>query len=149
MRQSLPTSVHLLVRMLASPNLLLGPAYGVPHHIPGPNNATTPVGMYIRYRISPSEAIDVIQGDKANQLVCVCLFECSLAPIFCSDLLMVCLTTYRAITMPQHPLACILVDCITHVVGDLMSQHGPSAMTSLPEIMQVASLAPVPKPMAR
>src|SRR4029079_5832949 len=45
---------------------------------------------------------------QANQLVCVCLIECSLAPIFCSDLLMVCHTTYRAITMQQHPLACIL-----------------------------------------
>src|SRR6185295_9573182 len=107
MRQSLPTSVHLLVRMLTSPNLLLGPAFGVPHHIPGHNNATIPVGMYFRYRIGPLEAIDVIQGDKANQLRCICLVECSLAPIFCSALLMVCLTTYRTITMPQHPLACI------------------------------------------
>src|SRR5690348_16781761 len=93
--------------MLTSPNLLLGPAYGVPHHIPAHNNATTSVGMYFRYMIGPLEAIDVIQCDKANQLVCICLVECSLAPIFNSDLLMVCLTTYRTITMPQHPLACI------------------------------------------
>src|SRR5689334_22252177 len=92
--------------MLTSPNLLLGPAFGEPHHIPGHNNATTSVGMYFRFGIGPLEAIDVIQCDQANQLVCVCLVECSLAPIFCSDLLMVCHTTYRAITMPQHPLAC-------------------------------------------
>src|SRR6185437_11628852 len=94
--------------MLTSPNLLLGPALGVPHHIPGHNNAATPVGMYLRFGIGPLEAIDVIQCDKANSLVCICLVECSLAPIFCSDLLLVCLTTYRAITMRQHPLACIL-----------------------------------------
>src|SRR6185312_11339271 len=94
--------------MLTSPNLLFGPALGVPHHIPGHNNATTPVGTYLRYRIGPFEAIDVIQCDKTNQLVCIWLVECSLAPIFCSDLLLVCPTTYRAITMPQHPLACTL-----------------------------------------
>src|SRR6476469_9058859 len=94
--------------MLTSPNLLLGPAFSVSHHIPGHNNAKTPGGMYLRFLIGPLEAIDVIQCDKANQLRCICLVECSLAPIFCSDLLMVCLTTYRAITMPQHPLACIL-----------------------------------------
>src|SRR6476620_2670230 len=94
--------------MLTSPNLLLGPAFGVPHHIPGHNNATTPVGMYFRYRIGPLEAIDVIHCDKANQLRCICLVECSLALIFCSDLLWVCPTTYRARTIPQHPLACIL-----------------------------------------
>src|SRR6185312_6578931 len=94
--------------MLTSPNLLLGPAFGVPHHIPGHNNATTHVGMYFRYRIGPLEAIDVIQCNSAIQLVCICLVECSLAPIFCSDLLLVCPTTYRAITMPQHTLACIL-----------------------------------------
>src|SRR5690348_15328912 len=103
MRQNQPTSVHLLSRMLTSPNLLLGPAYGVPHHIPGHNNATKPVGMYFRYRIGPLEAIDVISCDKAYHLVCICLVECSLASIFCSDLLLVCPTTYRAITMPQHP----------------------------------------------
>src|SRR5689334_5027958 len=73
--------------MLTSPNLLLGPAYGVPHHILGHNNATTPVGMYFRYMIGPLEAIDVISCNKSNQLVCICLVECSLAPIFCSDLL--------------------------------------------------------------
>src|SRR6185437_9799943 len=94
--------------MLTSPNLLFGPAFGVPHHIPGHDNATTPVGMYFIYRIGPLEAIDVIQCNKANSLVFICLVECSLAPIFCSDLLLVCPTTYRAITMPQHPLACIL-----------------------------------------
>src|SRR6478736_2996053 len=94
--------------MLTSPSLLLRPAYGVPHHIMGHNNATTPVGTYFRYKIGPLEAIDVIQCDKANQLVCVCLFECSLAQTFCSGLLLVSPTTYRAITMPQHPLACIL-----------------------------------------
>src|SRR6476660_4436291 len=94
--------------MLTSFNLLLEPAVGVPHDIPGHNNATTPVGMYFRYRIGPLEAIDVIQCDNAIQLVCIGLVECSLAPIFCSDLLLVCPTTYRAITMPQHPLACIL-----------------------------------------
>src|SRR5690349_215974 len=94
--------------MLTSPNLLLGPAFGEPHLIPGHNNATTPVGMYFRYRIGQLKAIEVIQCDKANQLRCICLVECSLAPIFCSDLLCVCPTTYRAITMPQHPLACIL-----------------------------------------
>src|SRR6476661_8090043 len=94
--------------MLTSPNLLFRLAFGEPHHIPGHNNATTPVGMYFRYKIGPIEAIDVIQCDKANQLVCICLVECSLAPIFCSDLLMVCLTTYRAISMQQHPLACTL-----------------------------------------
>ena len=60
MRQSQPTSVHLLSRMLTSLNLLLGPAYGVPHPIPGHKNATTPVGMYFRYRIGPLEAIDVM-----------------------------------------------------------------------------------------
>src|SRR4029079_13896483 len=108
MRQNQPTSVHFLCGMLTSPNLQLGPAYSVPHHIPGHTNATTPVGMYFRYKIGPLEAIDVIQCDKANQVVCICLVECSLAPIFCSDLLMVCLTTYRIITMPQHPLACTL-----------------------------------------
>src|SRR6185312_9206249 len=108
MRQSQPSSVQLLSRMLTSPNLLLGPAYGVPHPIPGHNNATIPVGMYFRYRIGPLEAIDVIQCDKANSLVCICLVECSLAPTFCLDLLLVSPTTYRAITMPQHPLACIL-----------------------------------------
>ena len=79
--------------MLTSPNLLLGPAYGVPHHIPGSDNATTPVGMYFRYKIDLIEAIEVIQCNKAYHLVCICLFECSLAPIFCSDLLMVCHTT--------------------------------------------------------
>ena len=68
--------------MLTSPSLLLGPAYGVPHHIMGHNNATTPVAMYFRYMIGPLEAIDVIQCDKANQLVCICLFECSLALVF-------------------------------------------------------------------
>src|SRR6476620_6003992 len=94
--------------MLTSPNLPLGPAYGVPHHIPSHNNATTPVGTYFRYKIGPLEAIDVIQCDKANKLLCVCLFECSLAPTFRSDLLMVCHTTYRAITRPQHPWARIL-----------------------------------------
>ena len=60
MRQSQPTSVHLLTWMLTSPNLLLQPAYGVPHHILGYNSATTPVGMYFRYRIGPLDAIDVI-----------------------------------------------------------------------------------------
>src|SRR6476659_7075820 len=93
--------------MLTSPSLLHGPTYGVPHHIMGHNNATTPVAMYFKYKIGPLEAIDVIQCDKANQLVCICLCECSLAPIFCFDKLLVCSTTYRAITMPQHPLACI------------------------------------------
>src|SRR5690348_14004145 len=87
--------------MLTSPNLLLGPAFAMPQHIPGHNNATTPVGMYFRYMIGPLEAIDVIQCDQAIQLVCICLVECSLAPIFCSGLLWVCPTTYRAITMPQ------------------------------------------------
>src|SRR6476620_9474174 len=105
MRQSQPTSVHLLSRMLTSPNLLLGPAYGLPHLIRGHPNATTPVGIYFRYKIGPLEAIDVISCDKANQLVCICLVECSLAPIFCSDLLMVCHTTQRPVTMPQRPLA--------------------------------------------
>src|SRR5690242_10846995 len=89
MRQSQPNSVHLLSRMLSSPNLLLGLAYGVPHHIPSHNIATTPLGTYFRYKIGPLEAIDVIECDKANQLVCICLGECSLAPIFCLDLLMV------------------------------------------------------------
>ena len=42
-----------------------------------------------------------------------------------------------------------LVECVTHVVSDLMAQQGPAAMTSVPEVMQIASLAPVPKPMAR
>src|SRR6478736_3684331 len=93
--------------MLTSPNLQLGPAYGVPHHIPGRNNATTPVGTYLRYKIDLLEAIDVIQCNKAYHLVCICLVECSLAPIFCSDLLVVCHTSYRAITMQQYPLACI------------------------------------------
>ena len=46
--------------MLTSPNLLLGPAVGVPHHIPGRDNATTPVGSYFRYKIGLVEAIDVI-----------------------------------------------------------------------------------------
>ena len=50
--------------MLTSPNLLLGPAYGVPHHIPGHNNATTLVGMYFRYKIGPLKAIDVIYATK-------------------------------------------------------------------------------------
>src|SRR6476659_10179889 len=99
MQQSHSTSEHLLSSMLTSPNLLLVHAYGVPHQRTGHNNATTPVGMYFRYSIGPLEAIDVR---------CICLVECSLAPIFCSDLLLVCPTTYRAITMPQHPLACIL-----------------------------------------
>ena len=93
--------------MLTSPSLLLGPAYGVPHHIMGHNNATTPVAMYFRYMIGPLEAIDVIQCDKANQLVCICLSECSLALVFCSDLLMVCHTTLRAITIEIHLWACI------------------------------------------
>src|SRR6185437_7514462 len=104
MQQIRPTSVHLLTRMLTSPNLLLGPAYSVPHHIPGHTSATTPVGMYFRYTICLLEAIDVIYYDKATQLVCICLVECSLAPIFCSDLLIVCHTTYRAIIMQQRPL---------------------------------------------
>src|SRR6476620_11045571 len=86
---------NCLVECSPSPNLLLGPAFSEPHHIPGHNNATTSVGMYFRYRIGPLDAIDVIQCDKANQLRCICLVECSLAPIFCSDLLMVCITTYR------------------------------------------------------
>src|SRR5689334_6010641 len=94
--------------MLTSPNLLLGPAVGVPNHIPGHNNATTPVGIYFRYKINLLEAIEVIKCDNANPLVCICLVECSQAPIFCSDLLLVCHTTYRAITMQQQPLACIL-----------------------------------------
>src|SRR6476620_373117 len=94
--------------MLTSPNLLLRPTFGVPHHIPDHNNATTPVGMYFRYRIGPLEAIDVIQCDEAIQLVCICLVERSPPQTFCSNLLLVCLTTYRTITMPQHPLACIL-----------------------------------------
>src|SRR5689334_24598549 len=107
--------------MLTSPNLLLGPAFNEPHHIPDHNNATTSVGMYFRFRIGPLETIDVIQCDKANSLVCICLVECSLAPIFCSGLLLVSPTTYRAITMPQHPLACIL---------DLGSVHWKLLMSS-------------------
>src|SRR6478736_6416770 len=94
--------------MLTPPTFLPNPCFALSHHIPGHNNATTPVGTYFRYKIGPLEAIDVIQCDKANKLVCVCLFECSLAQIFCSDLLLVCHTTYRPITMPQHPLARIL-----------------------------------------
>src|SRR5689334_12448837 len=94
--------------MLTSPSLLLRPTHNKPHHIMGHNNATTPVGMYFRCMIGPLEAIDVIQCDKANKLVCVGLLERSLAPTFCSDLLMVCHTTYRPVTMPHHPLACIL-----------------------------------------
>src|SRR6476619_4574598 len=98
--------------MLTNPSLLLGPAYGVPHHIMGHNNATTPVAMYFKYMIGPLEATDVIQCDKANQLVCICLFECSLALVFSSDLLMVCHITLwaitMAITMQQHPLPCTL-----------------------------------------
>src|SRR6185437_15457807 len=93
--------------MLTSPNLLLGPAFGEPHHIPGHNNATTSVGMNFRFGIGPLGAIAVFLCDEANSLVCIRLVECSLAPIFCSDLLLVCLTTYRTIAMPQHPLACI------------------------------------------
>src|SRR5689334_14206215 len=94
--------------MLTSPNLLLGPADGVPHHIPGRNNATTPVGILFKYKIDLLEAIEVIYCDNANPLVCICLVECSQAPIFCSDLLMVCHTTKWAVTMQQQPLACIL-----------------------------------------
>ena len=60
MQQIQTTSVHLLSRMLTSPNILLGHAFGVPHHIPGHNNATTPVGMYFRYKIGPLEAVDAI-----------------------------------------------------------------------------------------
>ena len=60
MRQSQPTSVHLLSRMLTSPSLQFGPAYGLPHHIMRRNNATTPIGKYFRYNIGPLEAIDVI-----------------------------------------------------------------------------------------
>src|SRR5512138_3257144 len=94
--------------MLTSPSLLLRPAYGVPHHIMGHNNATTPVAMYFRYMIGPLEAIDVIQCDKANQLVCICLSECSLVLVFFSHLLMVCHSTYYAIPIQQHPLPCTL-----------------------------------------
>src|SRR5512143_3368723 len=94
--------------MLTSPNPLLQPAYGVPHHILGYNCTTTPVGMYFRYRIGPLDAIDVISCGKANQVTCICLLECSLAPIFCSNLLMGCHTTYWAISAQLHPLACIL-----------------------------------------
>ena len=83
-------------------------AYGVPSHIPVHVIATTPVGMYFRYKVGPLHAIDVVYCSKGNRVVRICLFECSLAPIFCSDLLMVCHTTYRAIPMQQHPLACIL-----------------------------------------
>src|SRR5689334_11926472 len=107
--------------MLTGPNLLLGPAYGVPHHIPGHNNATIPVGMYFRYKIGLLETIDVIPCNKVCHQVCICLFECSLAPIFCSDMLMVCPTAYRAITMQQHPLACIL---------DIRSVHYKLLMSS-------------------
>src|SRR6476620_7679586 len=112
--------------MLTNPNLMLVHSYGVPHHIMGHNNATTPVAMYFRCTFGPLEAIDVIQCDKANQLVCVCLVECSLAPSFCSDMLMVCHTTYRAITMPQHPLACTLDLKSRHKIGP-MRQSQPTS----------------------
>src|SRR6478736_5707751 len=93
--------------MLTPPTFLPNPCFALSHHIPGHNNATTPVGMYFRYRIGPLEAIDVIQCEKAIQLVCSGLVECSLPPHFCPTLVLLSPTTYRAITMPQHPLACI------------------------------------------
>jgi sorting nexin-29 len=42
-----------------------------------------------------------------------------------------------------------LVECMTWVVSTLLTQQGPEAMHSLPATMQTASLAPVPKPLAR
>lgn len=42
-----------------------------------------------------------------------------------------------------------LIECVTFVVQTLLSQHGPGALTCLPDIMQAATLAPVPKPLAR
>src|SRR5512146_796821 len=107
--------------MLTSPNPLLQPANGVPHHILGYKCTTTPVGMYFRYRIGPLDAIAVIYCGKANQLVRICSLECSLAPIFCSNLLMGCHTTSWAITTQQHPLACI---------SDIASVHWMLLMSS-------------------
>ena len=48
--------------MLNTLNLLLLPveAAGVPSHVWGHNNATTPVGMYFRYKSRPLAANDVV-----------------------------------------------------------------------------------------
>src|SRR5690242_5333502 len=94
--------------MLTSPNLLLGPAYGVPHHIPGHNNATTPVGMYFRYRIGPLEAIDVMLMQQSQPTSVHLLSRMLTSPNLLLGPAYGVPHHIRAITMQQHPLACIL-----------------------------------------
>jgi hypothetical protein len=77
----------------------------MPGHILGHNKETTPVGIYFRYKIGPLEANDVVYVGRGNQLLRICLFEYSLAPIVCFNLLMACLASHWAITMQQHRLA--------------------------------------------
>src|SRR5512147_727541 len=93
--------------MLSSLNYLLQPAYGAPHPILGYNSATTSLGMYFRYRIGPLDATYVIYCGKANQVVCICSLECSLAQSSAPTCLWGSHTTYWAITAQQHSLACV------------------------------------------
>ena len=71
-------------------------AYGVPRHTLSHTNATTPVGMYFRFKVGPLQAIDVVYCGKGNRVLRSCLFECSVAPIFWSE------PTYG---MPRHILS--------------------------------------------
>ena len=79
-----------------APTFCTDNAYGVPSprlvHI----NATTPVSTYFRNTICPLQAISVDYCGRGNRVVRLCLFECSVAPIFCSD------PTYG---MPRHILS--------------------------------------------
>src|SRR5512146_2303450 len=91
--------------MLTSPNLLISHAYGVLGHTQDHNSATTPFGIYFSYDVGPSKADDLVYCGKTKRLVRMFLSECSLASIFSSSLLMVCLATYWAIPEQRHPLA--------------------------------------------
>ena len=71
-------------------------AYGMPRRVLSHINAKTTVGMYFRYKIGPLQAIDVVCCGKGNRVVRICLFKCSVAPIFRSD------PTYG---MPRHILS--------------------------------------------
>ena len=73
--------------MLTSLDLLLWLAYGVPGHMMGQRSATTPVAMCFRPKIGPFELDGDVYCGKANRVVRIRLFECSLAPILYSHML--------------------------------------------------------------